>query len=201
MIGGSGAFQIQILQILYGFTKGALASRTLAAIHRGDTLDVYHCDVLAFFLPPRVMNPLLLSEYFRPQRPGESLSAYVTDIREMAVVLRQDEDERSVVRVIIEGLHPRERNRLVFCDEPHIYADLDNMCVYARNIAYGDDGYSGERAPSHSTRSTASPAAPPSARVPPVCYFCHKLGHIRRDCRSRAAAATPQAPTSSRQAP
>jgi hypothetical protein len=93
MIGGSGAFQTQILHILYGFTIGALASRTLAAIHRGDTLDVYHRDV--FFFPPRVMTPLLLSEYFRPQRPGESLSAYVTDIREMAGVLRQDEDERS----------------------------------------------------------------------------------------------------------
>jgi hypothetical protein len=197
---GSGAFHTQILHILYGFTKGALASRTLAAIHRGDTLDVYHRDVLAFFIPPRVMTPLLLFEYFRHQRPGESLAAYVTDIREMAVVLRQDEDERSVVQVIIEGLHPRERNRLVFCDKPRTYEDLD-MCVYARNIAYGDEGYSGERPPPHSTRSTASPAAPPSVRVPPVCYFCHKLGHIRRDCRARAAAATPQAPASSRQAP
>jgi hypothetical protein len=59
------------------------------------------------------MTPLLLSEYFRPQRPGESLAAYVTDIREMAAVLRQDEDERSVVQVITVGLHPRERHRLV----------------------------------------------------------------------------------------
>jgi hypothetical protein len=119
----------------------------------------------------------------------------------MAVVLRQDENERSVVQVIIEGLHPRERNRLVFCDKPRTYADLDNMCVYARNIAYGDEGYGGERPSPHSTRSPASPAAYPSARVPPVCYFCHKPGHIRRDCRARAAAATPQVPTSSRQAP
>jgi hypothetical protein len=201
MSGGSGASQTQILHILCGFTKRALASRTLAAIHRGDTLDVYHRDVLAFFIPPRVMTPLLLSEYFRPQRPGESLAAYVTDIREMAVVLRQDEDERSVVQVITEGLHPRERNRLVFCDKPRTYADLDNMCVYARNIAYGDEGYGGERPPTHSTRSPASPAAPSSARVSPVCYFCHKPGHIRRHCRARAAAATPQAPASSGQAP
>jgi hypothetical protein len=171
MSGASGAFETQILHILYGFTKGALASRTLAAIHRGDALDVYHRDVLAFFISPRVMNPLLLADYFRPQSRGESLAAYVTDIREMAVMLRQDEDERSVVQVITEGLHPRERNRLVFCDKPRTYTDLDNMCVYARNIAYGDEGYSGERSPAHSTRLPASPAAPPSARVPPVCYF------------------------------
>jgi hypothetical protein len=70
-----------ILRSFTFFTKGALASRTLAAIHRGDTLDVYHRDVLAFFIPSRVMTPLLLSEYFRPQRTGESLAAYVSDIR------------------------------------------------------------------------------------------------------------------------
>jgi hypothetical protein len=138
MNGALGTFQTQILHILYGFTKGVLASRTLSAIHRGGTLDVYHRDVLAFFIPTRVMTPLLLAEYFRPQRSGESLAAYVTDIKEMAGVLRQDEDERSVVQVITEGLRPSERNRLVFCDKPRTYADLYNLCVYARNIAYGD---------------------------------------------------------------
>jgi hypothetical protein len=51
MSGGSGAFHSEILHILYGFTIGALASRTLAAIHRGDTLDVYHRDVLASSIP------------------------------------------------------------------------------------------------------------------------------------------------------
>jgi hypothetical protein len=201
MSGGSRVLHSEILHILYGFTKGALSYRTLAAIHRGDTLDVYHRDVLAFFIPSRVMTPLLLSEYFRPRRPGESLAAYVTDIREMAVVLRQDEDERSVVQVITEGLHPRERNRLVFCDKPRAYAELDNMCVYARNIAYGDEAYGSERTAPHLNRSPAGPAAPSPARVPPVCYFCLKPGHIRRECRARAAAATSSASGSNRQVP
>jgi hypothetical protein len=201
MSGGSGVLHSEILHILYGSTKGALASRTLAAIQRGDTLDVYHRDVLASFIPSRAMTPLLLSEYFRPQRPGESLAAYVTDIREMAAVLGQDGDERSVVQVITEGLHPRERNRLVFWDKPRAYADLDNMCVYARNIAYADEAYTSESTQPLPTRAPASPATPSPARVPPVCYYCHKSGHIRRDCRARAAVATTSVSASNRQAP
>jgi hypothetical protein len=49
------AFRIStghLLQIFYGYTKGPLASRTMTAIHRGDTLDAYHDEVLASFIPP-----------------------------------------------------------------------------------------------------------------------------------------------------
>jgi hypothetical protein len=51
----------QLLQIFYGHTKGLLASKTIAAIYRGDTLEAYHQDILASFIPPRVMLPLLNS--------------------------------------------------------------------------------------------------------------------------------------------
>lgn len=32
----------RVLHIFHGFTKGVLASKTMAAIHRGDTLEAYH---------------------------------------------------------------------------------------------------------------------------------------------------------------
>jgi hypothetical protein len=50
-----GTITPQLLQIFYGHTKGLLASKTMAAIYRGDTLEAYHQDVLALFIPPRVM--------------------------------------------------------------------------------------------------------------------------------------------------
>jgi hypothetical protein len=139
LVGMSRVPPSQILQVFCRFTKGALASKTIAAVHRGDTLDAYHHDVLAFFIPPRAILPLLQSEYFRPQRPGEPLSMYVADIKEMAAVLRQNVDEAAVVRTIVDGLRPRERNRLVFCDRLRNYADLDNMCVYAHNVPYSEN--------------------------------------------------------------
>jgi hypothetical protein len=60
------------------------------------------------------MLPLLNTHYYRAQRPHESLSAYVTDIKEIAAVLRHDTEELAVVRTILDGLHPRQRNCLVF---------------------------------------------------------------------------------------
>jgi hypothetical protein len=75
------------LQIFYGHTKGLLASKTMAAIYRGDPLEAYHQDVLASFIPPRAMLPLLNSLYYRPQRTDEHLSDYIADIKEIAAVL------------------------------------------------------------------------------------------------------------------
>jgi hypothetical protein len=194
----------QILQVFYGFTKGALASKTIAAIHRGDTLDAYHHDVLAFFIPPRAMLPLLQSEYFRPQRPGEPLSVYVANIKEMAAVLRQDADEAAVVRTILDGLNPRERNRLVFCDRPRNYADLDNMCVYAHNIPYSDNSNvsdSGLRITSHAAVAPGNSSVSSPGRNPLVCYYCNNPGHTRRDCRARLSAGSSPASQGNRSAP
>ena len=91
-----------------------MASKTFDAIRRGDTLQAYHESILEFFIPTRAMLPLISSHYLRAQRANEPLAAYITDIKEIAAVLRQDADEAAVVRNILDGLHPRERSRLVF---------------------------------------------------------------------------------------
>jgi hypothetical protein len=100
MVSTFGVSAAHILQIVYGY---------------GDTLEANHEEALTFFIPPRTMLPLLNFEYYRAQRSDELLSVYVSDIKEMAAVLRQDSNEADVVRTILDGLHPRERNRLVFC--------------------------------------------------------------------------------------
>jgi hypothetical protein len=183
-----------VLQVVYGYTKGALASKTMVAIHRGDTLEAYHEEVLTFFIPPRTMLPLLNSEYYRAQKSDEPRSVYVSDIKEMAAALRQDSNEADVVRTILDGLHPHERNRLVFCERPRNYADLDNMCVYAHNIPSNDHNDitdSGTRRTSSSSSARAGSVNPAPHRASVVCYRCNKSGHIRRDCRVRLSAAAP----------
>jgi hypothetical protein len=64
------------------------------------------------------------------------------DIKEIATVFHQDIDQSVVVRNILDGLHPCQRSSLVFCDRPHSYADLDNMCVYAHHVE--SKGYVGK---------------------------------------------------------
>ena len=177
-----------VLQVFFTFTKGALASKTIEAIRRGDTLHAYHESILSFFIPRRSMLPLLNSEYLRAQRAKEPLSMYITDIKEMAAVLQQDANEAVVVRNILDGLHSQERNRLVFCNTPTTYAELDKMCIYAHNILHNDQSHTSQTGiASNSTPSSDRDvsAAPVSARSRPVCYRCNKPGHTRKDCYVR----------------
>ena len=190
---------VHVLQGFYGFTKGALASKTFDAIRRGDTLQAYHESILEFFIPTRAMLPLISSHYLRAQRANEPLAAYITDIKEIAAVLRQDADEAAVVRNILDGLHPRERSRLVFCDKPATYAELDNMCIYAHNISASDESQSSRsrNPPTVMTLAESSvsgnPTSQPSQKV---CYRCNKVGHIRRECRVKLSASPRQPPLS-----
>jgi hypothetical protein len=122
------------------------------------------------------------------------LSDCIADIKEVAAALRQDTDEVAVVGTILDGLHPRQRNRLVFCDKPRDYAGLDSMCVYARNIAYPDYG----DIPDPALRQIpSSPSSQPSPGLTPmrsgtvVCYSCNKPGHTRRTCRTRQSLPPP----------
>jgi hypothetical protein len=102
---------------------------------------------------------------------------YVSDIKEMAAVLRQDSNEVDVVRTILDGLHPRERNRLVFCERPRNYADLDSMCVYAHNIP-SNDHYditdTGTRRTSSSSSARSDSANPAQHSASVVCFRCNK---------------------------
>jgi hypothetical protein len=123
-----------ILHMVYPYTSGPIASKTLATIHSGDTLDVYHEQILAFFIPPRTRLPLLNALYYRRQNKNEPLATYVADIKEMAAVFRQDINQSVVVQNILDGLHACQRSSLAFCERPHSYAELDNMCVYAHNV-------------------------------------------------------------------
>jgi hypothetical protein len=87
----------------------ALDFRTVAAIHRSETLHSYHREVLAFFVPPRAMLPLLQSEYLASHRPSQPLATDITDVEETAAVLRQDADEAAVVRIILSWASPSRR--------------------------------------------------------------------------------------------
>jgi hypothetical protein len=103
----------------------------------------------------------------------------------------------------LNGLHPRQRNSLVFCDRSRSYVELDNMCVYAHNI---DGNHQNDPA-----NLDIREAAPPSSgqaflenggshRSHVVCYRFNKPGHMRRDSRVRlpATASAPLRPSNHR---
>jgi hypothetical protein len=186
-----GFSDIQVLQVVYGYTKGPLAAKTMVAMQRAYTLEAYHEDVLSSFIPLRLRLSLLNSLYYRPQRSDEHLSDYVTDIKEIAAVFRQDMDEAAVVSTILDGLNHSQRNCLVFADKPHNYAELDNVCIYAHNISNqvhdSSTDFSSPRALPSPVRQPSLPHSPSRSTL--LCYRCNKPGHTRRTCRARFSTA------------
>ena len=61
------------------------------------------------------------------------------DIRKAARVLRLGLPETEVIQVILEGLNPQERSRLIFADRPRCFADLCRLCVVSNTVRAGDE--------------------------------------------------------------
>ena len=70
----------------------------------------------------------------RDRANGEALGDFVQDIRKCARVLRLGLPEKDVVRIILEGVTPQERSRLVFADRPRCFADLEKLCVFSKTV-------------------------------------------------------------------
>ena len=73
------------------------------------------------------------------QANGEALGDYVQDIRKAARVLRLGLPETEVIQIILEGLNPQERSRLIFAERPRCFADLCRLCVVSNTVRAGDE--------------------------------------------------------------
>ncbi|WP_221935839.1 hypothetical protein, partial [Klebsiella pneumoniae] len=70
-----------LLRIIIPYCRRPLLERLLDCVKRGGRFDSFHQCVLNFFLPGHLQERLQLERFYRPQRLGEGLAAYVCDIR------------------------------------------------------------------------------------------------------------------------
>lgn len=167
-----------------------LGDKLLECLKKNASFDDFHEEALNFFVPFRVMEQLRVRRVFRPQSHSESLSQYVGDIRTVGRVLRLSMSENQMVDIVLQGLNPEERSRLVFAPRPVSFADLERLAILSRSVQAADFQRSQEMGylPQPVPRPAVVPPVRPSAgreRGSPTCFECGQMGHIKANCPRR----------------
>lgn len=90
-------------------------------MRHGGSLDEFHGEVLDTFVPSRLREKLRQKHFYRVQAHGEGLAPFCSIVRSAAQILRLPKSEGEVVQVILEGVTPQERSRLVIPERPRTF--------------------------------------------------------------------------------
>lgn len=141
----------QILDLLSCFARNPLQSRILSCMQQHLDVQQVHQHLINCFIPIGAYEHLRRDYIHRPQRHNENLAYYVSDVKEYAGLLRVPYSEGQLVEIIILGIHPNDRAKLVFHPKPNTFDKLDEICVYAQNVGYGDYQRNLQRGTAHGT--------------------------------------------------
>jgi len=203
-----GVQDSDLLMILMGYVTPPLSDRLAAVVQGQGSFEAFHREILSFCIPSRMLETLKMTYFYRPQRLGECMANFVTEVREAGRVLLLGFSEEQTVQTILEGLAPEERSRLSMTPVPRNFRELDLLCLTSQNISLVDQQRVGLSKPDPTARPllasvqaqsfhqhprTADPLRNPAPtdeaiedrRRHFVCYGCGKPGHTRRFCRSR----------------
>lgn len=200
----------QLLQIVFPYTVGALNEKMEKALRLQSSVDALHADVLNSFIPSRLMFVLEQEKFLRLQNSNEPLASYALSIKESVQILRLQKTEEEIVKAIVEGLSPQERQKLIFFGMPRTFEDIEKIAVHSQNVSYIDkqrrvrDNVNVPRNfnPEFPRRSNLNEGDfrrnvrggavgnprrnfEPRTSAPVVCYKCNKVGHFAAECRNR----------------
>ena len=137
-----------------------MAERVASVMRGRGGIAEFHREV---FVPGRLMEQLRHRHFYRVQSRGESLAQFVHSIRDAARTLGLGLSEEEVVQIILEGVSPQERLRLVFAERPRRFVDLDRLCVMSNAIQTNDEargGSSGDLPVSQRAEGRGCPSRP-----------------------------------------
>lgn len=188
----------QVLEVVASHVSEPLLGRINTHIQCGSNVSTVHSALLRYFIPQGLYEKLKRDLVHRPQGPDEPLAMYVCEVRNNAELLKCDYSERELIDVIIVGINPRDRNKLVFQEFPKSLQDLEKMCMVIKNVEYNDwereqirgrrnqfGGNSSGRGYVNNVNTTNGREGGSNQMGPRLCHYCSKPGHFIRDCWRR----------------
>jgi len=203
---GSDLSDSEIFEILSVYATGPLLNRIRSNKLFKPDVNHLHRDLIRYFLPQSLRENLIRDRVTRVQKYMEPLLGYVASVIEHAEILVCDYSEKQVVDILILGLHPTVRSRLVFHSMPRNLEEFYQLCIHEQNIRYNDNqrgahssapgrGHQPIRAtprfqphPNFNIRDDRDQATEPMSGNPhrerrePRCYQCNGTGHFARQC-------------------
>lgn len=161
-----------IYDLCIAYAHGMLLNKVNDAKMSGISFDLFHSDLLNCFVPLTLQERLKMDLVLKPQGYEETLSTYICNVRENVQLLKLNLNEKQIVDIIVIGLNPICRSKLVFQNAPSTFKDLDHLCIQIQNVLYSDS----QRKPMVVNRSQNGMSSGK------VCYICNKNNHIAKDC-------------------
>ena len=125
-----------LLELAYTYCRGSMAERVAHTLRCEGSVAAFHREVLDAFVHGRLLQKLRHKHFYRVQSRGESLACIVQSVRDAAQILGLGLPEEEIVQIILEGVTPQERLRLVFAERPRRFVDLDKLCVMSLSLIH-----------------------------------------------------------------
>lgn len=125
-------------QVFSQYTADKLLERVELALLRQSSLEEFHEDILAFFLPQYIQQQLQLRLLYRVQYENENLPDFIKDIKLHYAIFRVTISEYDFVRGIISKLNVRSRMAVPMTNPPRTFVELDKLVSQVQTVHFQD---------------------------------------------------------------
>ncbi|PNF19609.1 hypothetical protein B7P43_G16647 [Cryptotermes secundus] len=189
----------EFLALLVARTAGRLMNIISGHLRLSSDWALVCSDILSVFLPPRIREGLL-SKYVLDRFQGhrDDLAQFITYVVDAAGILEYQSSESSLVRRILQNIHPSVRTWLTFESRPRSVEELYALASrVAESRAVDKSRESLEcRVPGEKVSRDERERCPISMVTTEIsrprrrlvrCYKCAREGHVATNCSSSSA--------------